>query len=421
MFAYCRSAELALPVTRPDAVAGLVPPVVTTFVSSASAAGVSPATQPATTQPVPLMPLVTRGKFGPWGRLELVPIVLELPEEYATADRAAGVFDRWTFASMDRNAAMALMASCGFTEVQLSAMRSADWSEAAGACNVLPPDAVILSLSPECRGAFYGKLWVDPANKSAIEPSWFRVGKVDMRLRGSGMSEVSTALLKSLLYAGTDDTLLFSDIKPALRAVTDPAERMRFLKAVTRKRALVTRLLIDADTDTEALAEYWGHGDREEDVLPLLDSMKFNAIAGVERPSKINIVALLPPFVQERLYRHAEATQPAGRAPDDCYWTAFNFFSETPDDRVHDMTYLAALLKSDYERIAEPSQLGDVILLADAKGDAIHAANYIADDVVFTKNGMSSRQPWILVNMRDILTQYRMKNPDLQVGYFRKR
>ena len=366
------------------------------------------------------MPQVTQGKPGAWGRLEEVPIVLELPDEYATADRAAGVSDRWNFAAMNRGAAMAMMAACGLTDLQLSAMRSADWREDGTGSNVQPPDTVILSLSPECRGLLYGKLWVDPANQPAVEPSWFRVGKVDMRLRGSGLSEASTALLKTLLYAGTDDTLLFSDIKPALRAITDPPERMRFLKAVTRKRALVTRLLIDADTDTEAVAEYWGHGDREEDVLPLLNSMKFNAIAGVERPSKINIVALLPPFVQERLYRHAEATQPVGRTPDDCYWTAFNFFSETPDDRVHDMNYLAAMIARDYQRIPAPSELGDIILLADAKGDAVHAANYIADDVVFTKNGMSNRQPWILVNMKDILTQYRMKNPDLQVAYYRK-
>lgn len=355
--------------------------------------------------------------------MELVPMVLELPETRAIAEQVSQQRDRWTFTAQSRDSAMAGMAACGLTHVQLELLTAARWSETSAGCSVEPPDAVVLSLTPDVRAALYGRLTTDPANHSAINPAWFRDGKVDFRLRGSGLSESSVSLLKSLLYPSPDEptTLLYNDIKPALRAIDDPAERQRFLKAVTRKRSFSVRLLVDDNADTAALAKYWGTQGREEALRPLLDALKYNAISGVERPAKINIVTLLPPFVQERLYRYADANLPAGQLADDCFWTAFNFFSDTPDDRVRDTAYLTYLLPRDYLPIAAPDQLGDVIILADENGNAIHAANFIADDIVFTKNGMNDRQPWILVPMKDLITQYRIKTPSLTIGYFRRR
>ena len=365
---------------------------------------------------------MTVSNDGPWGRLEVVPLALELPDAQVVADQVVRLHDRWTFARQTRESSLAGLSGCGLTSSQLTTLAAAPWTTSNDGCSVEPPDGVVLSLGPASRSTLYGRLMADPTNKSSVDPAWFREGRVDFRLRASGLSDQSVALLKSLLYPATDDptTLLFADVKPALRAIEDPAERQRFLKAVTRKRSLVARVIVDADTDTAALARYWGRGGREESLEPLLDSLKFNAISGVERPSKINAVTLLPPFVQERLYRHADAAA-AGKAADDCFWTAFNFFSDSPDDRFHDTSYLVQALPRDYVQIDSPTQLGDVIILADPTGDAIHAANYIADDIVFTKNGMSTRQPWIFVPMRDLLTQYRIKNPDMTIACFRKR
>lgn len=387
------------------------------FQAEAACAPQVNAAPPATTEfPELPQPKVRRGREGPWGHLELVPIVLQLPEVYATAERAMGRRDRWNFAGLGRASALALMAECGLAPAQLSQIAADDWREGAGSCSVEPSDALVLSLSPEARAALYAKLMADPANASAISPAWFRAGHVDFRLRGSGLGEASVAILKQLIYAGADGTLLFNDDKVALRAIADPAERMRFLLAVTRKRALLARLVIGADDDTGALAAYWGAGGRAANLLPLLDAMKFNAIAGVESLGKINLASLLPPFVQQRLYRHAD-----GSAAEDCFWTAFNFFNPAPDDRVRDMGYLAGLLQHGYARVPGPARLGDVILIATAGGDAVHAANYIAEDVVFTKNGESVRQPWILTGMRDMLTQYLIKNAKVQVACYRRR
>lgn len=376
--------------------------------------------QSATTSPT-TAPQIIESKPGPWGHLQLVPIVLELPENVTTVERATARLDRWHFAGMVRIVAEALLVTCGFTESQMADMRSASWSVDGLSCAVDVPDRVLLSLAPACRAALYAKLMVDPANKGVIDPSWYRVGKVDARLRGSGLSDASMTLLKSLLYPGDDDTLLFNEIRPALRAIADPAEQTRFLKAVTRHRAIVGRLQIDENTDTASLANYWGRGGREANLLPLLDSYRYNAIAGVERPGKVNVAMLLPPFVQQRLYHYAEGASADDSPRDDCYWSTLNFFNDVPDDRMHDLGYIAGVLQRDYDRIDAPSQLGDVILIADGNGNAMHAVNYIADDLVFTKNGVNTFQPWILAPLRDVTTVYRIKNDKLTFGYFRKK
>lgn len=353
--------------------------------------------------------------------MELVPIVLELPKDYATVESSFDAYDTWTFTGMTQASAMQLAEESGVQGDLLADLNSCKWTDAPTGCSVQPSDKLILLLPADVRAALYSRLMQDPANKSVISPTWFRVNRVDARLRGSGLSEESITLLKSLLYPGGGDTLLFNDHRVALRAIASQVEREKFLRAVLRKRAELVSVLIDADTDTQALADYWGRGGRERNVLPLLDAMRFNALGGVEEVSKLNITSLLPAFVSERLYRHADQTTPADGTKEDCFWTAFNFFCTTPDDRVQDMQYLVPVMAREYDRIDSPGQLGDVIILADAQGNAIHAANYIADDVVFTKNGVSERQPWILTSMKDLYTQYEMKTPKLTVGYFRKK
>ena len=48
----------------------------------------------------------------------------------------------------------------------------------------------------------------------------------------------------------------------------------------------------------------------------------------------------------------------------------------------------------------------------DRQRTAIHAAAYVADDMVFTKNGESCTQPWILMHMQDMIDTYAVKHPD---------
>lgn len=367
-------------------------------------------------------PTVEQSKPGPWGTMQIVPMVLELPDEYAFLPKTLETPDRWIFTGQTRDTAIAFMQSCGFTSRQMDQVRAAKWTENAIESTVEPPDELILSLDAGTRSKLYGKLALDKANGSVIDPYWFRSDWIDFRMRGSELSDSSLGLIQKLLYAGPNNVMLLNDIKPALRTLSDPAEQKRFVKVVTRKRSLMARIIVDPRTDVRALAEYWGADGRQKDLVPILESLKINVESGIENPSMINIVTLLPRFARERLYSHSYATQNLSNSHlEDCFWTAFNFFSRYPDNQTNDMNYLARVLERDYYKISEPTRLGDLILLTDASGEAIHAANYIADDIVFTKNGMNFTQPWILSHLQDMIDTYRLRAETLQVVYFRRR
>ena len=239
------------------------------------------------------------------------------------------------------------------------------------------------------------------------------------RLKDSGLSPSSIQLLKTLLYPQGDSLLLFADFEPALRRLPNDAERRLFMNAVSRKRAVLAGLRVTSESNMESIVDYWGAGGRKKDVGPLLHALRH------EGDSKINIVCLLPNFARERLYTYPlTAGVDASGHKEDCFWSAMNFFNETPDNRVNDMSYLKQVLTTDYAAINQATQMGDLIFLATPKDAVIHAAVYIADDIVFTKNGESYTQPWILMRMEDMLDTYNVKHPHsgpLKTIFYRKK
>jgi hypothetical protein len=212
---------------------------------------------------------------------------------------------------------------------------------------------------------------------------------------------------------------LFADFEPALRHLPNDDERRLFMNAVSRKRTLLAGLHLTPDSNVEAIIDYWGVGGRKRNVTPLLRALHH------EGDAKVNIVCLLPDFARDHIYMHPLSSGvDAGGLKQDCFWSAMNFFNDPPDNRVNDMNYLRDLLKSDYASITQPTQMGDVVFLATAKDAVIHAAAYIADDVVFTKNGESYTQPWIFMHMEDMLDTYAVKHPSsgpLKALYYRKK
>ncbi|MFT3785406.1 MAG: hypothetical protein QM770_04470 [Tepidisphaeraceae bacterium] len=182
-----------------------------------------PTTSP-TTQPVASAD-VTDSNPGAWGKLQLVPIVLEVPDEYIAGSTALTSHDIFTFTNQTQAQALDMMKGCGLTSEQLDMARAAPWTMIGSNAIFQPDDRLLLSLSPEARTALYNKLMADPVNQGAIDPYWFRPGRVEFRLRGTDLKPETLALFDKLLYAGPNDLLLFNDIKPAMRAIEDPVER----------------------------------------------------------------------------------------------------------------------------------------------------------------------------------------------------
>jgi hypothetical protein len=48
---------------------------------------------------------------------------------------------------------------------------------------------------------------------------------------------------------------------------------------------------------------------------------------------------------------------------------------------------------------------------------ALHMCVYLADDMVFTKNGANTQQPWVLMKISEMLGEYENEKPFQLVTY----
>lgn len=361
---------------------------------------------------------VTRSEV--WGQLEILPLILELPEEYVFIPSQVPPV-QWRFPGFSKEQAIAFLQSSGLTSRQMHTIRNAKWSIAGVATSVEPGDALILDLSPSARAATYSHLTRFGENQRHIDPFWFRNEYVDGWMQSSGLSAETQTLFRKLSYPGQPGILLFADVEPAVRQIADPNEQRRLIKALNRRETMLARIKITAATDVAAITNYWAPPGHQKDLLPLLEALKNNVIRDKKSEEKLNVVYLLPTFARERLYKYPFAASSGDSVKEDCFWSAMNFLNAVPDNRFNDLAYTAQVVKSEYYSIREAGQLGDLILLSNSRDEVVHAANYVAADLIFTKNGVAHTQPWTLMRMEDLLNHYRLQTPDLQVKCFRRK
>jgi hypothetical protein len=176
------------------------------------------------------------------------------------------------------------------------------------------------------------------------------------------------------------------------------------------------RLRVTPDSDVNALVKYWGKGGREKLIAPLLTSL-----AKVPGGAAFNISYFLPTFPRLRLYTYPYTWNDQAACKEDCFFTSMNFFNETPDTNFFDRVYTAKVLHSDYVPVRQHPSFGDVVALSSAKGDIFHTCIYIADDFVFTKNGVNPEQPWVLMKMADMLMLYYPTDRSGHLGFLRRK
>ena len=127
----------------------------------------------------------------------------------------------------------------------------------------------------------------------------------------------------------------------------------------------------------------------------------------------IDLAHLLPPFARKRIYTFQRPGKDPAGGQTDCHWTAFNFFNDPPDDRFFDPEHIQATIASAYEPVTGSEwRMGDIVALFDSAGESIHSAVFIADDLVFTKNGAMGDQPWIYMRLGDMLAHYAISYPE---------
>ena len=263
------------------------------------------------------------------------------------------------------------------------------------------------------RKKLYTTLGLNPKNFFRANPVRIQAVRFDHWLSTCGLPEPKQGILRKLSYAN-GPYICFSDCE-YLEAQCDPIEKRQLAKAISRTPALVMKLRVHPHDNTERLLRYWGRAGRGPATKVLLSSL-----ANVPEGASIGVSYFLPEFARMRLYTYPAVGTDPWAAREDCFWTAMNFFNEHPDNRFSTPALIRETLQKEYVKINGDWLLGDVLLLRTDEGTAVHMCVYIADQVVFTKNGAQTLQPWVLMRLPDMLSQYPTDPPLRLVGYRRK-
>jgi len=352
---------------------------------------------------------------GPWGRLMLTPIVISPPLEYVSAEWGRNEPAVWAFPGVPPDEVGAFLAAAGASPEQVTQLRQAARAEAGIQGTVIvPPPAIVRALSSDVRARLYTQLARAPMNFDQAQSFRFLGATADAWLGGSLMSPQTRALVEPLLYRD-GPFLHFADIESIRAEVASPEEMQRLAKTLLRSSTLVVELAVDRAADVSDLAEYWGRGGRRTDIRPLLESVA--GLGGMH----IDIVHLLPAFARTYLYRYPKITTEDLNRPllANCLWSSLNFFSATPDDKFLDVNTALMALRTNYYVVEHGYQLGDIVALLDEDGDLFHVAVYLADGLVFTKNGTSPVAPWTIMALSDLTAFYRRRAETPRLIYHR--
>ena len=362
---------------------------------------------------------VTVAHPGPWGRLEYVPISIECPEELLPMEAFKTKVTHWILPRFTMEKFFQLLEGTGVTDDLREALQSPEVLHVSeGGLDLTPTPGIIFNLPPEARKKLYAILARFSENGSAL--IFVQTKTLEERFAGSGVSPSTVELFRKL-SCESGQYLVFSDVPSLFARIPTYAERLHLLKALTRQQTMLVRLHLTADANIEELMHYWGKIRWAKDTRPLLESL-----ARIPGGARLDIAHLMPPTAAGLLYSFPLPANPLDGAPvkKDCHYTAFNFFHDPPDPRYADPAFIMSRLEEEYSPVSGDPRYGDLALLVTPDGQLIHSAVYLADNIVYTKNGDTMLHPWMLSTVQDLIDQYSFQVPQnqaLEVKFYRNK
>ena len=353
---------------------------------------------------------------GSWGRLEIVPMTIAPPRELlwqAELDNSGAV--TWHFPKMSLSQLNDKLIELGLPDSIQTALRSqAKLNPTIDGYTVSPGRELVLGLAPEVRAKLYVLLHHFAENRDQANGFRFCGTSVEAWFADSPILPETKRLVTPLVYRDAS-FLFFSDLRSVEPLLPSAEERIALIRALTRESTMLLKLEVSEESDVKSLVNYWGRGGRDKEVRPILDSL--SRIGGRQ---SLDVTQLLPPIARQRIYTYPIPRPDGKTIKRDCYWTAMNFFSEQPDDRFGDVDKVFEALKEDYYRIHGNPQFGDLVIYLGQEQEPIHAAIYIAADVLFTKNGTTVARPWMFIKMEDMKHFY-PRTDKKTVFFFRRK
>lgn len=339
---------------------------------------------------------------GSWGRLEIndiaiAPVDIIIPGQLNQYQQTT-----WMFNGLSDKKLCELFISLGLPDIHQSSLLDTNcWIFTAEGIIVRPTDDSILALSSHQRKRLYKILGSYPENINYFHPWSMKTTLFKYRLENSGLTEDAKALVKQLAYIQGSRTFV-SDGMVLLNRLKNTDQKQRVIRLLISASTYQVHLVIPHNADVDAIANYWGVlGGRRKDIKPILESL-----SQLPKGGKLDIAHLLPAFARQRLYIYPSPVLAQDGARRDCHWTSLNFSSLTPDNTFGDPKVATLYILEHYSQISEKPQFGDLVLCMLPDGNSIHSAVYIAGKLVFTKNGETMDQPWIIMDLDELQELY---------------
>jgi hypothetical protein len=354
------------------------------------------------------------GSPGPWGSLEYERIPLLDPAEIQAEGSALPANPRWVFEGYQPAELTGLINAGPLTAGQKAVLLDTHtWQRLSNGFAILPTDEFVGGLGKTGRQYFYPVLGRCPANRPQHLAYRMPLGGLDERFAGSCFPAAKFDLLREHTYTNGNALCLCVDRPLAARLSSNELRCLN--RTLSSIPTWMVRLRIVPGSNVEDLVKYWGTGGRENTIRPILAS-----IARTDRGGRINIADLLPIFARLRLYTFPDPqTDPAVLQQDDFY-TALNFFNDKPEQKYFDNDSSRQALQTDYAPATGGAAFGDLVVVLNPDGKAVHVAVFVADDIVYTKNGANLVQPWALMRVADMIALIPSDVP-LHTSFFRRK
>ncbi|MCA9220471.1 MAG: hypothetical protein KDA71_09105 [Planctomycetales bacterium] len=349
-----------------------------------------------------------------WGCLEYVPIVISPPLDFVGDISVAGSPPEWRFPNTTEAELAGFFHEAGLTNAEKDTLfRAVRHDSEATGLRLLPEPDVVRSLSSTARAHIYHRLGCSPLNPVHNNAFRFTGTTLEQWFDDANVATKTIELVAPYVYRN-GSMLFFADWDLVFPEVTDTGERRRLVSALAREATVLMKLRIAPRMELDTILDYWGRGRHNKDIRPVLESL-----ARCREGQVIDVVHLLPPFARRLLYTYPHPPRNDAETRRDCHWSSLNFFNEWPDDRFLDLDCVKETIETRYCRLNGQPGFGDLALFCEPHGEVFHSAIYIADNVVFTKNGSTMLRPWMFMRLPEMADFYPRTRP-IEVRFYRR-
>ncbi len=365
--------------------------------------------------PAPRKSLLKQCAPGPWGQIEFHYLYLEASSELVDVFQMPTVVTRWSFPGMSREEIRGVFLNAGIPARGIERWMTGCLMEQEGVIHILPPIPDLEALTSEQRASIYATLAKSEMNPFHKDPVFVTGGNARDFLRNTDIEAGHAEWFERMCYR-RGHVLCFSDVRALLSRARNDSEVKRLFKLCSRTRTLIARLRLTPETDYDSLTAYWSKGGRRKDVLTMLKS-----VAESPGAEHLDLIHMLPPLPRKLLYSYPPLGLAInGRMPD-CHWTSLNFFNYEPREYYIDTRLAASHVIENFAPVDAPYRYGDVLFFMEGPAlQAFHSCVFIADDIVFTKNGDNAANPWVLSHLEDLRQVYLSGSGGYVQGYRRK-